>query len=313
MERTGARPVREEEMAMRPSLRLTAAAALALAATGLSAAPAAAVPPDGPSGAVIVDDGRWLVRTAPGGGAAQLTFGYGRPGDVPLLGDWDGDGDETPGVARPDAAGTGWQWFLRNSNSTGPADVSFSFGDRRFVPVDRLGSVPVAGNFDPADDAYEIGVVLYPLGSTTGQLTWQIRHGLGGTSPVTSYAYGTAADTPVVGDWDGDGTDTAGVSRYPNAWYLNNRTLAGGGAQLSFGYGSSLPELPVVGDWDGNGTDTPAVLRNIPATAAEGPYQQWLFRNANSTGPASGSFVYGGVAQSLYLPVETIPRLTIET
>lgn len=261
---------------------------------------------------MIFTDGRWQARTTPSGGNAQLSFQYGRQSDLPVVGDWDGNGSETPGVARFTEAGT-WQWLLRNSNTGGGGNITFSFGAIRFVPVDRLGSIPIAGNLDPSDDEYEVGVVLYDYAS--GQLTWQIRLNLTPSSPVVSFVYGRFEDYPVVGDWDDNGSDTVGVVRSPNRWLLNNRLLAGGGAQLSFPFGSGDPstvELPVVGDWDGDGTDTPAVLRNVPATAPEGPFQQWIFRNANSGGPASGSFVFGGAANRLSLPIEFVPRLAIE-
>lgn len=297
---------------MRPYLRPAAAALLAAGAlAAVPVGPAGADTPDGPSGPVIVHDGVWLLRTTPTGGGAQQSFTYGRGSDIPLVGDWDGDGTETPGVVRPNADFTQYQWFLRNSAGAGPADVTFTFGEIRFVPVDRLGSIPVAGNFDPSDDAYEVGVVLSPY-SYDGTLNWQVSRNLATGGPVTSFAYGRSGDRPVVGDWDGNGTDTAGIWRYPNLWFLNNRQLAGGGAQLAFGFGSSDPQLPVVGDWDGNGTDTPGVLRNIPASRADGPYQQWFYRNSNGPGAASGSFVFGGAAQTLGLPIEAIPRLTIE-
>ncbi|MBV8981459.1 MAG: hypothetical protein JO086_11210 [Acidimicrobiia bacterium] len=47
---------------------------------------------------------------------------------MPVVGDWNGDHAETPGVRR------GNTWFLRNSNSSGVADLSFGFGDTSDVP-----------------------------------------------------------------------------------------------------------------------------------------------------------------------------------
>lgn len=42
----------------------------------------------------------WLLRNSSSGGTADLTVAYGRAGDVPVVGDWDGDGDATPGAIR---------------------------------------------------------------------------------------------------------------------------------------------------------------------------------------------------------------------
>ena len=61
---------------------------------------------------------------------------------------------------------------------------------------------------------------------------------------VTAYP----SDTPLVGDWDGNGVDTVGIYRN-GAFYLRNSNSAGT-ADLAFGYG--IPgDTPVVGDWNG--------------------------------------------------------------
>ena len=39
----------------------------------------------------------WYLRNSNTAGVADETFGWGGPG-IPLVGDWDGDGDDTPGV-----------------------------------------------------------------------------------------------------------------------------------------------------------------------------------------------------------------------
>lgn len=52
-------------------------------------------------------------------GAADFDFPFGNPGDVPVVGDWDGDGIDTIGVYRRPS------WYLRNSNSTGFHDIFF--------------------------------------------------------------------------------------------------------------------------------------------------------------------------------------------
>jgi hypothetical protein len=43
------------------------------------------------------------------------------PRDWPVTGDWDGESDETIGAVR----GSGW--FLRDTNTTGDADLAFPF------------------------------------------------------------------------------------------------------------------------------------------------------------------------------------------
>ena len=215
-----------------------------LVVTASVADPAGAGVPDGVSGPVIYHEGTWYIRTTPTTGPANLTFSYGRRGalaDLPVVGDWDGNGSETVGIARI----TGefpqvFRWHLRNRNSSGPADVTFEFGIPR--ATDYLRGLPVVGNFDPADDAYEVGYVT----ADSGGLTWTIRRDTTPTSPEVTFRYGRADDRPLVGDWDGDGVDTPGALRNQpptdvgggyEKWLVTNRN-ATGTADARFTYGS---------------------------------------------------------------------------
>ena len=77
--------------------------------------------------------GIWSLRGAAGG---VTTFYYGNPGDVPFAGDWDCDGDDTPGLYRQSDGFV----YLRNSNTQGIADIRFFFGNP--------GDIPMAGDFN---------------------------------------------------------------------------------------------------------------------------------------------------------------------
>jgi len=305
-------------MSLHPRRILAALLCAAGAASAVVTAPSAATAatPNGPSGPVIYDQGIWYLRTTPTSGAAERSFSFGRRGsglDVPIVGDWDGNGTETVGIARVDqsvAFPFRFRWFLRNSNSGGAADVSFTFG----VPAltDTLRGTPIAGNFDPSDDAYEVGVV---LPTDDGGLLWTIRRDLTPSSPVVSFRYGrSATDTPLAGDWNGDGTDTAGIVR-GKQWMLNDDVLAGGSPETNFPFGSTsspIREEPVSGDWDGDGTDTPGLLRNSPRTQVNGGLEVWLYRNENTTGGADGSFVFGSDRFTVTSRALFVPRLAIE-
>jgi hypothetical protein len=78
-------------------------------------------------------------------GAAETSFFYGNPGDVPFVGDWNGDGVDTPGLRRPSDGFV----YLRNSNTQGVADGSFFYGD--------TGDVPFAGDWN-GDDIDTMGL-----------------------------------------------------------------------------------------------------------------------------------------------------------
>ncbi len=103
------------------------------------------------------------------------------------------------------------------------------------------------------------------------------------TSGVADVAYPFGAvrgGKTLMCDWNGDGTDTAGV--FANGtWYITNAVL-GGVADQVFGYGQA-GDIPVCGDWDGNGTDTPGLFR----------HGTWYLVNSLGKGAADVSFGYG--------------------
>ena len=92
--------------------------------------------------------------------------------------------------------------------------------------------------------------------------------------------YGQPGDYPVVGDWDGNGTDTIGVYRNGTFYLRNSNTI--GVADIQFAFGQP-GDQPIAGDWDNDGIDTIGVFRN-------GTFQ---LRNSNSAGPASATFNLG--------------------
>ena len=90
-----------------------------------------------------------------------------------------------------------------------------------------------------------------------------------------SINYGIPGDSPVVGDWDGNDTDTMGVYRNGRFYLRNSNTI--GFADIEFAFG--MPgDQPIAGDWNGDGVDTIGVYRSSSIT--------FYLRNSNSTGPA---------------------------
>ncbi len=198
-------------------------------------------------------------------------YGWGNGGDVPVSGDWDGDGVDTIGVWRPSTN----TWYLRDSNSAGPHDLSFAFG------WSNGGDVPVVGDWN-GDGVDTIGVW------RPSTKTWYLRDsnsaGLHDITFTSSFA--NSGDKPVVGDWNGDGIDTIGVWRpNTNTWYLRDSNSAGS-ADYSFLFGwSNGGDVPMIGDWNGDGYDTVGVWRATTST--------WYLRNFNSAGPHDVSFTHG--------------------
>jgi hypothetical protein len=109
--------------------------------------------------------------------------------------------------------------------------------------------------------------------SATWFLRMQRPGWVDGTLPTQSFVFGNPNDTPLVGDWNGDGVETQGVWR-AGQWFLSN-TLGANAGPPPFFYGNT-DDVPLVGDWDGNGTTTPGVFRN----------GTFLLRNSNTAGVA---------------------------
>ncbi|WP_341358822.1 SpoIID/LytB domain-containing protein [Georgenia sp. M64] len=69
---------------------------------------------------------------------------------------------------------------------------------------------------------------------------------------------GYGDDAALVGDWDGDGTDTVALRR--GSTFLVRNSNDAGPPDVTFTYGRA-DDVVLVGDWDGDGVDTLAVRR----------------------------------------------------
>jgi hypothetical protein len=175
------------------------------------------------------------------GSGINLDFWFGNPGDVPFMGDWNCDGVDTPGLYRQSDGFV----YLRNSNTSGAADVSFFYGNP--------GDVPLAGDWD--GDGCDT-VSLYRL--SEGRM--YIRNELGTGVADYSYFFGNPGDVPFVGDFDGDGVDTVGLHRESTGLVYFRNSHTSGVADAQFVYGDP-GDVIMAGDWNGNGIDTVAVYR----------------------------------------------------
>jgi hypothetical protein len=158
-------------------------------------------------------------------------------------------------LARPMSAAV---YYLRNSNTSGSADMAFTYGNAHDWPLvgDWNGDGIVTGGVDRRGN-------------------FLLRNSPGTGVADQSFFYGNPGDEVFVGDWNGDGTDTIGIRR-GSTFYLRNSNSTGA-ADIVFSYGEPS-DMVVVGDWNGDGTDTIGVYR--PSTAT------FYLRNSNSTGTA---------------------------
>jgi hypothetical protein len=226
---------------------------------------------DGTDGIGVVDtsSGEWYLRDT----ASQETtsFYFGNPGDVPVTGDWNGDGVDTPGLYRQSDGYV----YLRNSNTQGIADIRFFFGNP--------GDVPLAGDFD--GDGFDT-VSIYRPSNQTFYIINELGADDGGLGAAEfSYVFGNPGDAPFVGDFDGDGVDTVGLHRESSGlvYFLNSH--AAGVTESQFIYGDPGDKI-VTGKWtNAQTTDTVGLFR---------PSRGMVYlRYDNSQGNADESFAYG--------------------
>jgi predicted O-methyltransferase YrrM len=197
-------------------------------------------------------------------------FNFGSPADVPVRGDFDGDGKADLALwVRPCAV-----WLVK---------------DRPLLLHGAAGDIPVPGDYD-GDGKTDIAVFKPSTGVWAVCDLFQVKYGEDGDIPVPgdfngdgktdiaifrpsnggwaikdqfSVNYGAQGDIPVPGDYDGDGIDTMAVFRPSlGTWMFRN------GPPVKFG---AAGDIPVPGDYDGDGADDIAVFR--PSTGT------WMIRD----------------------------------
>lgn len=197
----------------------------------------------------------WLVNTDTDADA-EYSFVFGKTGDIPLVGDFNGDGRDDPAAAglvtvdpvdgrRYSDPVRFWSIHEGSLPQTSGAELSRDDFYRWGFINDRL----VVGDWD-GDGKDTPG--LASRQATPAGLTrwWIIDHG------TKIYDFGFFTDKPVVGDWDGDGRDNLGVVREGagvnglSRWLLDTDTdpSRNTAAEIQFDYGIRGDQY-VVGQW----------------------------------------------------------------
>jgi hypothetical protein len=197
-------------------------------------------------------------------------------------------------VVRPDTIGAykDGRFYLRNSNTTGSADISTLFGgDASDAPVvgdwdgdgiDTIGiyrrstgvfflsnsntaptvaytfvfgnpnDTPFAGKWSPG--ATHDGVGVY---RNSNGILYQADNLVTGYSNYYA-VFGNPGDIGFAGDWNNDGYSSIGIYRSSNTrWYMTNNSQPSGITYSDIDFPLAIgSSIPVIGDWDGDGIAT---------------------------------------------------------
>jgi hypothetical protein len=177
----------------------------------------------------------WQLRLQNGTTIITL-IAFGLNGDIPIVGDWNGDGIDTIGIYRPSTN----EWILTNgstNNTSPPEDIHIVFGQN--------GDLPIAGDWN--GDGLDTPGLFRPSNSQ-----FLLSNGFLSTIDITPFTFGASGSRPITGDWDGDGITTIGVFSPGRAQiFLNNTNTSGNGTgDIVFSFGLN-GDSPLAGDWDG--------------------------------------------------------------
>jgi thermitase len=184
-------------------------------------------------------DSLWYALSSNGGPPFQIFFGA--TTDVPVPGDYDGDGRTDAVIFRPLTG----LWY---GPRTGASQIVIQ------MTLGQPGDIPAPGDYD--GDGKTDPAIYRPA---TG-LFFAAQSGGG----VLSKTLGGLTDIPVPRDYDGDGKTDPAIYR-PAAtadgvslWYA---VLSGGGVyQIYFG---SATDIPVPGDYNGDKRADAVIFRNL--------------------------------------------------
>ncbi len=229
----------------------------------------------------VYKDGVFTLRNTNNAGVADITAAFGGDvSDLPVAGDWDGDGVDTIGVYRNS---TGF-YFLSNSNTSPAVDYTILFGNP--------GDTPFAGRWTPDMTSSGIGVYRNSNG-----ILYQRKSLTSGFDDFFAI-YGNPGDQGFAGDWDGNGFDSIGVYRSSNlTWFLTNNSTPSGitFSDIDFVWDIGTSRA-VAGDWDGDvistvGYFTAAGIFDLHSTNASAGSDNVFAFGPTSGFPISGKWV----------------------
>ncbi|MCC6932776.1 MAG: VCBS repeat-containing protein [Deltaproteobacteria bacterium] len=170
----------------------------------------------------------WFIKRSTNRSLYNKIFGYSR--DTPVIGDYNGDGKDDLALWR---AGT---WF-----------VLYEDGQRTSKTWGAAGDIPMPQDYD-GDGKTDLAVW------RSSNRTWYIKNSgyASGRAPraTTTLAWGASGQTPVAGDFTGDGrADLGTFDPITATWYV--RDVLNRNSFVSVVWGSPN-DIPKVGDYNGD-------------------------------------------------------------
>lgn len=192
---------------------------------------------DGVDEVALFIDGEWLIDLDGDGrwGRSDLWAQLGSREDLPVVGDWDGDGRDDLGIYGP-------QW---------PRDAEAVLKEPGLPDQANQSPFSRPMNLPPrAQDANDKIRLIQRSDDTQGR----------GDLIDHTFLFGDPRSLPLVGDFNGDGIDTIAVYQ-DGQWLLDtNGDGRASNEDRSCRFGQS-GDIGLVGDFDGDGVDEIAVLR----------------------------------------------------
>ncbi len=189
----------------------------------------------------VYKDGVFSLRNQNNTGVADITVAFGGDAsDLPVAGDWNGDGVDTIGVYR----GTTGVYLLSDSNTVPAVTYSLVFGNP--------GDTPFAGKW--TSGATHDGVGVY---RNSNGILYQKDNLTTGFSDYFA-VFGNPGDQGYGGDFNGNGFDSIGIYRSSNqTWYMTNNSQPSGitFSDVNFVWNIGTAR-PVIGDWNGDNIST---------------------------------------------------------